>query len=158
VTVAVGEPVQVIASCLENLRGGLNGLNDDEVVHVLRQIEEFSRSTHSVVLDVVAEAEARGIAARTGFGTTVRMLSVMLRVSAAEARTRTDHAGMVGARRTMTGQTLPPRLPATAAAFGSGSDRHRAAEGDRRDHGLNARLDSRARSRARRGGSRQVRR
>jgi uncharacterized protein DUF222 len=121
VTVAVGEPVQVISSCLENLRGGLSGLNDDEVVHVLRQIEVFSRSTHSVMLDVVAEAEARGIAARTGFGTTARMLSAMLRVSAAEARTRTEHAGMVGTRRTMTGQPLPPRLPVTAAALAAGA-------------------------------------
>jgi Domain of unknown function (DUF222) len=100
----------MITSCLENLRGGLNGLDDDEVVHMLRQIEQFSRSTHSVMLDVVAEAEARGIAARTGFGTTARMLSAMLRVSVAEARTRTEHARMVGARRNITGQTLPPRL------------------------------------------------
>jgi hypothetical protein len=96
-------------------------LDDDEVVHMLRQIEQFSRSTHSVMLDVVAEAEARGIAVRTGFGITARMLSAMLRVSAAEARIRTEHASMVGARRNITGQTLPPRLPATAAALAAGA-------------------------------------
>ncbi len=36
-TVVVGEPVQVISSWLENLRGGLTGWTDDEVLHVLRQ-------------------------------------------------------------------------------------------------------------------------
>jgi hypothetical protein len=120
VTVAVSEPAQVISSCLENLRGGLSGLHDDEIVHALRQIEELSRTTHSIMLDVVAEADARGIAGRTGFGTTPRMLSAMLRISAAEARTRTEHAAMVGPRRAMTGEILPARLPATAAALAAG--------------------------------------
>ncbi len=118
--VVVSDPVQVISNCLENVRGGLSGLHDDEIVHALRQIEELSRATHSVMLDMVAEAEARGIAGRTGFGTTSRMLSAMLRVSAAEARTRTEHAAMVGTRRTITGETLPARLPATAAALAAG--------------------------------------
>lgn len=108
-TVAVSDPVQVIAGCLENVRGGLSGLHDDDIVHALRHIEELSRITHSVMLDVVAEAEARGIAGRTGFGTTARMLSAMLRVSAAEARTRTGHAAMVGSRRAITGEVLAPR-------------------------------------------------
>lgn len=79
--------MRVISSCLEDLGGGLNGLTDDEVVHALRQVEKISRTAHSVMLDVVAEAEARGIADRTGFGTTPRMLQGMLRLSAAEART-----------------------------------------------------------------------
>jgi hypothetical protein len=120
VTVAVSDPVQVISSCLENVRGGLSGLHDDEIVHTLRQIEGLSRTAHSVLLDVVAEAEARGIAGRTGFGTTSRMLSAMLRVSAAEARIRTEHAAMVGSRRAITGEALPARLPATAAALATG--------------------------------------
>ena len=62
----------MISSCLEDLAGRLNGLNDDEVLRVLRQIEEFS-------------------------------------------------LGMVGPRRAMTGQSLPPRLPATAAALAAGA-------------------------------------
>lgn len=43
------------------------------------------------MLDVVAQAEARGIAGRTGFGTTPRMLQEILRLSAAEARTRIEY-------------------------------------------------------------------
>ncbi len=119
-TVAVCEPVQVISSCLEDLRGGVSGLDDKGIVRALRQIEELSRTTQSVMLDLVAEAESRGIAAREGFGTTPRLLSATLRWSAAEARTRTDHAAMVGPRRAMTGQHLAPRLPATAAALAAG--------------------------------------
>jgi hypothetical protein len=110
----------MISSSLEDLRTGLSGLDDDELVHALRQIEELSRKAHSVLLDVVAEADMRGIAARNGFGTTSRMLSAMLRVSAAEARTRTEHAALVGPRRAMTGQHLAPRLPVTAAALAAG--------------------------------------
>lgn len=119
-TVAVSDTMQVISGCAENLRSGLSGLHDDDIVHALRRIEELSRSTHSVMLDLVAEAEVRGIAGRTGFGTTGRMLSAMLRVSGAEARTRTEHAAMVGHHRALTGEALPARLPATAAALAAG--------------------------------------
>jgi uncharacterized protein DUF222 len=44
----------------------------------------------------------------------------MLQLSAAEARTRVEHAAMVGTRRAITGQTLAPRLPSTAAALAAG--------------------------------------
>lgn len=69
----------MISSNLEDLRAGLSRLVDDEIVHALRQIEEISRKAHSIMLDVVAEADMRRIAARNGFGTTPRMLSAMLR-------------------------------------------------------------------------------
>jgi hypothetical protein len=44
----------------------------------------------------------------------------MLQLSAAEARQRVDHAALVGTRRTLTGDTLPPKAPATAAALAAG--------------------------------------
>ncbi|MGH3773302.1 MAG: DUF222 domain-containing protein [Pseudonocardiaceae bacterium] len=72
------------------------------------------------MLELVAEADARAIAAREGFGSTQRLLAGMLRLSAAEARMRVEHAAMVGTRRTITGGTLSPRLPATAAALAAG--------------------------------------
>ncbi|HEU0087781.1 MAG TPA: DUF222 domain-containing protein [Pseudonocardiaceae bacterium] len=119
-TVAVREPGQEMSSCLDSLRATLSGLDDKGVAQALREIEVLSRKTQSVMLDLVAEADARGIAAREGFGNTARLLAVMLRLSAAEARTRVEHAGLVGARRTLTGETLPPQLPATAAALAAG--------------------------------------
>src|SRR2546421_4943202 len=41
-------------------------------------------------------------------------------LSAGEARARVEQASMVGARQALTGQTLAPRLPATAAALAAG--------------------------------------
>ncbi|MGH3789181.1 MAG: DUF222 domain-containing protein, partial [Pseudonocardiaceae bacterium] len=119
-TVAVVEPVQVVSSCLDDLRGRLSGLDDNGIVHTLREIEEIFRRAQSVMLDVVAEIDSRGIAGRTGFGTTPRLLAAVLRLSAAEARTRTEQAALVGPRRAMTGEPLAPRLPATAAALAAG--------------------------------------
>jgi len=112
--------MQVISSCLVDLRGGLPGLDDKGIVDTLRQVEEISRRAHSVMLDVVSEAETRRIAAGQGFGTTPRLLSATLRLSAAEARTRTEQAALVGTRRAIIGDTLPPRLPTTAAALAVG--------------------------------------
>ncbi|MGH3931362.1 MAG: DUF222 domain-containing protein [Pseudonocardiaceae bacterium] len=119
-TVALSEPLQSLSSCLDSVRGSLRGLDDQGIVQALREIEEVSRTTQSVMLEMVAEAETRGIAAREGFGSTARLLAGMLRLSAAEARTRCEHAAAVGTRRTITGESLPPRLPATAAALAAG--------------------------------------
>ena len=74
-TVAVSEPVQVVSSCLDDLRGGLSGLDDRGIVDTLRQVEEISRRAQSVMLDAVAEAEARGIAAQQGLGALIQNAS-----------------------------------------------------------------------------------
>jgi uncharacterized protein DUF222 len=103
VTVAVCEPMQAMSSCLDSVRASLLGLDDNVMVQTLRDIETVSRQVQSVLLDVVAEVDSRGIAAREGFGTTRWLLSATLRVSAAEARTRVEQAAMVGPRRAMTG-------------------------------------------------------
>jgi Domain of unknown function (DUF222) len=121
VTVAVCESVAAISSCLDSVRETLGGLDDKGITQTLRDIEKLSRETQSVMLDVVAEVDARGIATREGFSTTQRLLAGMLQLSAAEARTRVEHAAVVGTRRTITGETLAPRLPATAAALAAGA-------------------------------------
>ncbi|MGH3913369.1 MAG: DUF222 domain-containing protein [Pseudonocardiaceae bacterium] len=119
-TVAVGEPLHSLSSCLDSVRGSVRGLGDEGIVQALRELEELSRRTQSVLLDVVAEADSRGIAVERGFGSTARLLVGMLRLSAAEARIRVEHAAAVGIRRTLTGEVLPPRLPETAAALAAG--------------------------------------
>lgn len=124
-TVALREPVHAMSmhamsECLDSVRGSLSGLDDKGITQTLRDIEALSRRAQALMLDVVAEADSRGIAVREGFGSTARLLAGMLRLSAAEARMRVDHAAMVGTRRTITGQTLPPKLPATAAALAGG--------------------------------------
>lgn len=120
-TIAVRDDVQEMSSCLDNLRATLNGLDDNGITHTLRDIETISRKTHLLMLETVAEAEARGLAAREGFGNTARPLATMLRLSATEARARVELACAVSTRRTITGETLPPRPPATAAELGAGA-------------------------------------
>lgn len=119
-SVALCEPVDTLSSGLDRVRAGLSGLDDAGVVQALRDIEAQLRTTQSVMLDLVAEVESRRIATRQGFGNTARLLAGMLHLSAAEARTRVEHAAMVGTRRTLTGETLAPQLPATAAALAAG--------------------------------------
>ncbi|HET9253638.1 MAG TPA: DUF222 domain-containing protein [Pseudonocardiaceae bacterium] len=119
-TAAVCEPVAALSEDLEGVRGSLRGLGDKALVQVLREVEALSRRTQSVMLDVVAEIDSRGVAGREGFGTTQRLLGGVLHLSMAEARMRLEHAALVGTRHTITGETLPPRLPATAAALAAG--------------------------------------
>lgn len=120
VTAAVCEPVAALSDALEGVRGSLRGLDDKMITQALREVEVVSRKAQSVMLDLVAEIDSRGVAGRAGFGATQRLLASVLHLSMAEARMRVEHAGMVGARSTLSGETLPPRLPATAAALAAG--------------------------------------
>jgi hypothetical protein len=116
----VCDPVAAVSSCLDGVRETLGGLDDKGIVQTLRDIESLSRRTHAVMLELVAETDSRGIAVERGFRDTQQLVAGMLQLSAAEARTRVQHATMVGTRRTITGQVLAPRLPATAAALAAG--------------------------------------
>jgi hypothetical protein len=118
---AVCEPVAAMSSCLDSLREILGGLDDRGIVDTLRDVESLSRRTHAVMLELVAEADSRGIAVERGFRNTGQLLAGMLQLSAAEARTRVQHAAVVGTRRTITGEALAPLLPATAAALAAGA-------------------------------------
>jgi hypothetical protein len=119
-SLAVDDSVQQTSSYLDGLRAALSGLDDKGIAQALRDIEVLSRQAYSVMLDVVGEVEARGLAAREGFGGTARLLAGMLRLSAGEARARVEQAAAVGPRRGLTGQMLPPQLPVTAAALAAG--------------------------------------
>lgn len=86
------------------------------------------------MLDLVAEADSRGIAVEQGFGNTQQLLAGMLQLSAAEARTRVKRAAAVGTRHAITGETLAPQLPVTAAALAARAISTGPASGDHRDH------------------------
>lgn len=109
-----------MSDCLDSLRETLSSLDDKEIIQALRDIEALSRRTHAVMPDLVADIDSRGIAGRAGFGSTQRLVAGMLHLSAGDARARVEQASMVGARQALTGQTLAPRLPATAAALAAG--------------------------------------
>lgn len=119
-SVALCEPVEAMSECLDGVCDRLNTLDDKGLTQALREIETLSRRTHAVMLGLLAELDSRGTATREGFGNTARLLAGMLHLSAGEARARVEHAGMVSTRRTITGEILPPALPATAAALAAG--------------------------------------
>ena len=94
--------------------------SDAELRECLRHAEVGLRQSYARMLDVVAEVENRTMAQAEGFRDSAALLSRMLRISAAEARTRVEHAAQLGPRRTATGQPLPVLLPAAAAALAAG--------------------------------------
>ncbi len=93
----------------------------DGLLAALRAAEADFRRSYARVLGVVAELDAERAGAVAGFGTTARLLSGVLNLSQGEAKARADHAGLLTPRRSLTGETLPPPLPATAAELAAGA-------------------------------------
>ncbi|MGH3906040.1 MAG: DUF222 domain-containing protein, partial [Pseudonocardiaceae bacterium] len=92
----------------------------DGLLDVLRDAEAEFRRSYARVLDVVAELEEEKAGAAAGFGTTARLLAGVLNLSKGEARTRVEQAQLLTGRRSLTGEPLPPALPATAAELAAG--------------------------------------
>jgi hypothetical protein len=104
-----------MAACLAQWRHSIINCDDTGLQDQVRDIESASRMLHSVMLETVAELEARNIAANTGFRDTKQLLVGMVNLSAAEASTRVAHATQLAPRRTLGGEVLVPLLPNTAA-------------------------------------------
>ncbi|MBV9144236.1 MAG: DUF222 domain-containing protein [Pseudonocardiales bacterium] len=114
------DPRQAMVACLEQWRNSIVGCDDAGLQDQIRDIEAVSRMLRSVMLETVAELDSRNLAAASGFGSTKRLLVGMLQLSATEAATRVAHATQLTARRTLSGEVLPPLLPNTAAALAAG--------------------------------------
>ena len=84
-------------------------------------IEVLARKTHAAILELAAGLDAAKVAGEQGFGTTARLLSALLDLSAGQARARMRDAEQLATRRGLTGEPLAARLPATAAALASGA-------------------------------------
>lgn len=95
-------------------------MSNAELQERLRHAEVELRQAYARMLDVVAEVENRTMAQEEGFRDSAALLSRMLRISAAEARSRVEHAAQLGPRRTTTGQPLPVLLPEASAALRAG--------------------------------------
>lgn len=94
----------------------IHGLLDE-----LRDAEADWRRCYARVLRVVAELEQEKAGAVAGFGSTARLLAGVLNLSPGEARTRAEQAQLLTPRRSLTGEVLPPALPATAAELAAGT-------------------------------------
>jgi Domain of unknown function (DUF222) len=93
----------------------------DGLLEVLRAAEADFRRSYARVLEVVAELDAERVGAVSGFGTTTRLLAGVLNLSQGEAKARADQAVLLTPRCSLTGQVLPPALPATAAELAAGA-------------------------------------
>ncbi|WP_445161080.1 HNH endonuclease signature motif containing protein [Mycobacterium sp. Dal123C01] len=101
----------------------IRGLNIDALspavrLRVLEQMEASRRRQMAASHDVIASL-AREEPADVG-GPVHKVIADCLRISYAEARRRLRDAEQLSARLTLTGQQLPPELPATAQAWRDG--------------------------------------
>ncbi|MGH3972605.1 MAG: DUF222 domain-containing protein [Pseudonocardiaceae bacterium] len=93
----------------------------DGLLDELRAAEADFRRSYARVLDGVAELEKERAGAVAGFGTMARLLAGVLNLSQGEGKARAEQAGLLAARRSLTGEVLPPTLPATAAELAAGT-------------------------------------
>ncbi|MGH3785333.1 MAG: DUF222 domain-containing protein [Pseudonocardiaceae bacterium] len=115
------DDLQAALGCLDALRESVPSLRPQELLDAVCGIEVLARKVHATMLELVAGVDAAKVAGEQGFGTTWRLLSAMLDLSAGQARSRVRDGEQLATRRTLTGDALPARLPATAAALASGA-------------------------------------
>jgi Domain of unknown function (DUF222) len=106
----------------------LAALSGDQLLELAAASETDTRQRASVQHAVVAELEARGVAAELGCSSTAVVLSERLRIGRREAAGRVRLAAELGPRRALSGERLPARFPEVASAVAEGaiSDRHAA--------------------------------
>jgi hypothetical protein len=99
----------------------LTGCSDDDLLGLMRGVEERTRRLATVDHALVGEAEARGVAGERGCRSTAALLMHLLRVSAAEASARVRAARQLAPRRAFTGEVFSPEFAQLAAAQATGT-------------------------------------
>ena len=98
-----------------------------ELLNVLRGQERIKHEAELVSLAVIGRLEARGVAFDLGAKNTVDLLRYALNIGARDAGGRVKLAAAVNERTTLTGQSVEPAHPQTAAALAAGTISTRAA-------------------------------
>jgi hypothetical protein len=95
-------------------------LTHPELVAVLGRLETQACKqpaiAHRLIARLAAEADPKAL----GGTSLADVLATRLRISTGEARRRIKYADLLGPRRAMTGEELPPKLPAVAATLERG--------------------------------------
>ncbi len=118
---ALGQLAAGLDHLLETVEeGGLDHYDDGQLVGFLQAFERFRNRLPLVDHRVVAEGESRRLAERMTQPSLARVLVSALRISSGEAHRRVRAAEAVGARRSMTGESLAPRRPVLAVAQRAG--------------------------------------
>lgn len=99
----------------------LSTLNDEELLDVVRVTERARRQLEALDATLIAELEARNLPGRLVLRGPAQLLSGLLNLSPTESSNRVRHARELAPRSTLTGDWLPPLLPATAAARAEGA-------------------------------------
>ncbi len=127
--IAVDVAVKQLSHALDALLAvDLTGASRDELLELARGLETQRRRLPAADHALIGELDARAVAGELACVSTPALLMQLLRLSPGEARARVRAAADLGARRTLTGQLLPPVFPAVAAAQAEGAicDRHAA--------------------------------
>jgi hypothetical protein len=122
-SIEVPAEVTTALDALAAARTAIRGLNFDALspvvrLHVLEQMETSRRGEVALSHDVIAGL-AKEDPADVG-GPVHKVVADWLRISCAEAGRRLRDAKQLSPRLTLTGQELPPELPATAEAWRDG--------------------------------------
>lgn len=96
-------------------------LDRDQLLDLLRGLETQRRRLPVIDHALVAELDHRGVAGELAARDTRSLLRDVLRLSPREAKTRYQAAVDLGPRRSISGEPLPPLLPAVAAAQSDGA-------------------------------------
>ena len=147
--ITVDVAVKQLADAVDTLLAmDLGSASRDELLELARGLETQRRRLPVADHALIGELDARAVAGELACASTAALLMQLLRITPGEAKARVRAAADLGARRTLTGELLPPVLPAVAAAQAEGaiSDRHAAVI---RAHGARA---ARRRGRAGRAG------
>jgi hypothetical protein len=98
----------------------LDALTHPELLELQHRREVVARGVptadHQIINRLVAEADPKAL----GGTNLADVLSTKLCISNGEAKRRIKHAGLLGPRQALTGETLPPKLPNVAAAQARG--------------------------------------
>ncbi len=104
------------------------GPTDAELLSMLTVCEGLTRQLDRLTLETISTLQRRGTFTERGYKSTAGALADLLGWELFEARRRVHAAEHVCPRTALDGTRLPPRLPATAAAFTAGHTRLRHVE------------------------------
>lgn len=113
----VAEQLSTLSASIDVLlESDLTALRDSDVLEAMRRLERSLRRADAVSHRLVVESVERSIPAELGYNSPNKLLVDVLRVSAVDASARVTAARNLGVWHTLSGDSIDPALPETAAA------------------------------------------
>ncbi|GFM26788.1 protein of unknown function DUF222 [Mycobacterium sp. PO2] len=120
--VVLSEAVAAVRAAVDAAAGaGVDLLGRADLVDALDELEVVWCQLPALRNRLLARLQVETTAKEMGAKSWNQVLAVRWRISTAEAGRRLGEAALLGPRQSLTGQTLPPVLPATAAAQAQGA-------------------------------------